>query len=330
MTSKSVTIPLDKLEALTHNCLLKLGLDEAERRIVSEVLLFAELRGNSQGLIKIVEGSILPEPDKQPMQLTQCAPSIAHWQANGNIGMVVFDAATRTATELCRENGLAVVTTSGCSSSSGALGYYAGRIAEQGFIAVCMAGSPKVMALYGSTTPALGTNPLAFAAPAGKNTLVIDMASASISWFDLLLYAREQRSLPADVAIDEQGRTTRSAAEALKGAILPFGGMKGSALALLIETLTGPLCAAAILGDREDARGHCVLAIDPAKVGAPQVAGGGENFQSRLQTMLSRMRENDARLPGEQSAAHAAQIRSSNQICVPAWLLAELQAISCA
>ncbi len=325
MNSESVEVSLDRLVTLANACLRTLGLDDVERRIVSEVLLYAELRGNSQGLIKIVERSILPEPDKQPMQLARRAPSIAHWQANGNIGMVVFDAATRTAVDLCSKSGLAIVTTSGCSSSSGALGYYASQIAEQGYIALCMAGSPKVMALHGSSAPALGTNPLAFAAPTNSASLVVDMASASISWFDLLLYAREQRTLPDNVAVDRAGHPTHSAEQAIEGAILPFGDAKGSALALILETMTGPLCAAAILGDQQDYRGHCVVAIDPARVGEERTTGSGDDFQTRLTTMLERMRSNNVRLPGEASAQRAQQTRLSGRILIPGWLLRELE-----
>ncbi len=327
MTNEFVEVSVERLEEMTHACLETLGLDEEERSIVAEVLLYAELRGNSQGLIKIVERTILPAADKQPMQLIQRAPAIAHMQANGNIGMVVFDAATRTAIDLCADGGLAIVTTSGCSSSSGALGYYANKIAEQGYLAVCMAGSPKVMALHGSGTPAMGTNPLAFAAPADGETLVIDMASAAISWFDLLLHARENKKLPEKSAVDSDGRVTQSADQALEGAILPFGDAKGSALALMIETLTGPLCAAAILGDQHDSRGHCIIALDPLRVGPEPATQADDSFKCRLTTMLERMRGNNVRLPGEQSSSLVTGYRSSNKISVRGWLLRELQAI---
>ena len=51
--------------------------------------------------------------------------------------------------------------------------------------------------------------------------------------------------LPEGVAIDERGRPTTDAAAARRGALLPFGGHKGYALALATHAL-GVLCAGAI------------------------------------------------------------------------------------
>ena len=231
-------VSISELSALVERSLTALGLTENDRRIVSEILLYAELRGNSQGLIKIIERTILPEPQHQLMTTEDRSSVSAHIEANGNIGMVVLFNASQLAVEKCREHGIALITTSGCASSSGALGYYCEQIAAQGFIGMVMSGSPKVMALHGSATPAMGTNPVAFAAPSSGLPLVIDFASAGITVFDVLKKRNEGQSLPEGVAVDAQGDPAVTAEAALEGALLAFGGAKGSALALLIETLT--------------------------------------------------------------------------------------------
>lgn len=318
-------VSIAELTDLVESSLAALGLTQSDRRIVSEILLYAELRGNSQGLIKIIERTILPDPDCQLMATEDRSSVSAHIEANGNIGMVVLATAARLAVEKCREHGLALVTTSGCASSSGALGYYCEHIAAHDFIAVVMSGSPKVMALHGTAMPAMGTNPVAFAAPTSGSPLVIDFATSAITVFDVLKRRNEGKSLPEGVAVDSSGNPVVSAATALEGALLAFGGAKGSALALLIETLTGPLCGAAILGDQEDCRGHFVLAIDPQRVGAGSAAGPG--FKQRLDTMLERMQANGALLPGYRSRRQAAECIENGYVSVAAPTLHALKEI---
>jgi len=319
-------VSISELTGLVDRSLAALGLTENDRRIVSEVLLYAQLRGNSQGLIKIVERTILPHPQRQDMTTEDRSSVSAHIEANGNIGMVVLSHATQLATLKCKEHAVAVVTTSGCASSSGALGYYAEQIAAEGFIAMVMSGSPKVMALHGTATPAMGTNPVAFAAPASNCPLVIDFATAGITVFDVLKRRNEGQPLPEGVAVDAEGNPTLSAEAALEGVLLAFGGPKSSALALLIEVLTGPLCGAAILGDQEDSRGHFVLAVDPQRVGVGSNTTG-TTFKQRLDTMLERMQATGAALPGSRSAKHSAGCLAKGTVSVPVQVLDALNEI---
>jgi len=65
--------------------------------------------------------------------------------------------------------------------------------------------------------------------------------------------------LPEGVAIDEHGRPTTDAAAARRGAILPFGGHKGYALALAMHAL-GVLCSGA--ADIEST-GYLFIAFKP-------------------------------------------------------------------
>jgi LDH2 family malate/lactate/ureidoglycolate dehydrogenase len=62
---------------------------------------------------------------------------------------------------------------------------------------------------------------------------------------DLQFRQRLGIPLPEGVAIDERGRPTTDAAAARRGALLPFGGHKGYALALATHAL-GVLCTGAI------------------------------------------------------------------------------------
>lgn len=338
--TSSTQISIEDLTDLGLRCLSAMGLDDDERRIVNDVLMYAQLRGNSQGYIKIVEKSVLPGPDKSEMGIEHRTKAIAHITANDNIGMVVFHRATKLAIDACSDCGLSLVTSCGSNSSSGAMGYYAEKIADAGFIGICMAGSPKVLALHGSSKPAMGTNPIAVAAPALEEPLVIDMATAAMSYFEVVRRSREGEALPPGIASGPDGLPTISAQAALKGALHTFGGAKGSALALAVEILTGPLCGAAMLGDDADGRGHFILAIDPAAVGADIGADFGaesddkENFQQRMQTLRRRMlaqidrEDGTGHLPGMRSQAIAQAHRKAGNLLVSDRLLQQLEAIA--
>ena len=76
------------------------------------------------------------------------------------------------------------------------------------------------------------------------------------------MHQRAGKALPERWGIDDsQGRPTTDATEVLNGAMLTFGGHKGSALAAMVELLAGPL-----IGDMTSARS---LAWDNGAGGLP-------------------------------------------------------------
>lgn len=326
------SIELDELSKLVDTVLESLGLRKHERNIVFDVLLYAEMRGKSQGLVKILERTVVPDEERQAIGVQQSASCIHHLQANGNLGMVVLQEATDRAIAACQQHGLALSLTSGTSTSTGSIGYYAERIARAGLIALVMAGSPKVMALHAGSQRALGTNPIAFAVPTVSDPLVCDLATSAITWFDIIQLVRDDGRLPQGVALDAQGRPTDSPAAALEGVLLPFAGSKGSALALMVECLTGPLSGANVLGDSGDSRGNFVLAIDPAAV----LPGGHDNdvkseFSVRMSLMLERMQEEvdgNFRLPGQRSRELARACEISSSVAIDCGVLEELRGLA--
>ncbi|MBX2823781.1 MAG: Ldh family oxidoreductase [Gammaproteobacteria bacterium] len=299
--SRKITVPVDELKDLVERSLLGLGLRADESRMIGEVLMYAELRGTGQGLIKILEKTVVPDPDRTPLSVRQCAPAVHHIEANGNAGMVVMTDAADLTIETCRSQGLALTGTCQTATSTGSIGFYAHRLAAAGFIGMVLAGSPKVMSLYGGSKATLGTNPVAFAIPTGSDPLVFDMATAAITWFDVIQAQRDGESIPTGVARDAGGQPTTDPAAALTGMLSTFGGSKGSGLALMFEILTGPLMQASMFGDAPDNRGNFLFAIDPTLL-AP-------DFCERVGQLLTRIREGEPdtfRLPGERSQNQAA------------------------
>ncbi len=125
---------------------------------------------------------------------------------------------------------------------SGRSAYYVEMVARAGLIGIHTVAAPPMVAPLGGARPALGTNPIAFGFPMDGDPLVIDLGTSAFMGTDLQFRQRLGIPLPEGVAIDEHGRPTTDAAAARRGAILPFGGHKGYALALAMHAL-GVLCA---------------------------------------------------------------------------------------
>ena len=157
---------------------------------------------------------------------------------------------------------------------------------------VC-SGAPELMAMHGSYEPFLGTNPLAIGIPSAGKPLVFDMATAAIAWYGVILAQAEGDTIPDGVAYDAEGRLTTDPEAALAGAIKAFGGYKGAALALIVETLTRPLVGAT---RKEDGKkldwGNLVFAIDPALL-----ADDLDTFREGVSDLLGRVKRLK-KLPG--------------------------------
>ncbi len=115
-------------------------------------------------------------------------------------------------------------------------------LAERGLVGLaCTAYKPSV-APAGATEPFFGTNPISFAWPRpGQSPVVYDMATATLAKGDVQIAARDGHDVPLGTGLGPDGQMTTDPAEILKGVLLPFGGYKGSAIALMVELLCSGL-----------------------------------------------------------------------------------------
>lgn len=311
----SITVALDQLCTTVINALLNQGLDPAEANVVCDVLMFAQKRNRTQGLIKIIENTVSPDTNCTPVTCTERSLAIASIDGGGHTGMYVLNQAALTAIKQVKNCGIALVNTHNTRSSTGSIGYYANQIAEHGYIALVMAGSPKVMAIEGGIDPVLGTNPIAIAIPTGNEPLVLDMATAATTWFAIIEARNNNRTIPPGLAIDENGLPTSDPEKAMSGALRTIAGAKGSGLALMFEALTAPLASASIFGDKKDNRANTIIAIDP------QVVLGNDDYTDSIDLLVKRLTESRTepdtdtiRLPGVSSNALARHCEQTNSI----------------
>jgi ureidoglycolate dehydrogenase (NAD+) len=134
------------------------------------------------------------------------------------------------------------------SCNFGAAGYYAWLAAREGLIGISMANDVPSVAAPGSRQAVIGSNPIAYAIPAGDHDpILLDMSIATVAGGKV--YARHKRgeSIPEGWLIGSDGQpTTDGSLFPHQTSLTPFGGYKGYGIGLLIEGLSGVLTGAAV------------------------------------------------------------------------------------
>lgn len=128
--------------------------------------------------------------------------------------------------------------------------------------------------------------------------------------------------IPEGWAVDREGNPTVDPAEAAQGALLPFGGHKGSGLSVLLEGLAAGLSSAAYAFKKEDIwdnpasamnNGHFLITINPGQFNGREAA---EQKVGQLQAAVQESGPN-AVSPGqyeydnEKSNEHTLQLTDS-------------------
>lgn len=327
-------IAVAEVERAIAAALRRAGCDGENAAAVAGVVAAAERDGcASHGVFRLggylaalrsgkVDGAARPA-------VSRLAPSVLRVDARGGFAPLAMEAARAQLAPLAREQGIAAAALVDAHHFS-ALWADVEPLAADGLVALCMTSYMPAVAPAGARVPFFGTNPMAFAWPrAGGASLVIDQASAAMARGEVMLAAREGRTLPPGVGVDASGSPTCDPAEVLKGAILPFGGHKGSGIALMVELMAGALIGQAFsvetaAADNRDGGpprgGIFLLAIDPARFGD---AGGwlehAEGFLARLSALEG------VRLPGDRRAANRRR-SDAEGVEIPAKLWAEVLA----
>jgi LDH2 family malate/lactate/ureidoglycolate dehydrogenase len=161
-------------------------------------------------------------------------------------------------------------------------------------IGIVTSNGAAAAAPFGALEPFLGTNPLSVAVPTRKApAFVIDMATSEGARKKVRQALSQGVPLPAGWALDKEGNPTTDPKTALEGVMLPFGGMKGSAVALLLDILSGVLSGAEFGGrvlsvltnqERESGNGNFMLVLKVAGFMPP------EEFKTRMDEELARLR----------------------------------------
>lgn len=284
------------------------GVPAATARRLAQRIAAAERDGTlSHGLLRLPDylASIRAgwiTADAEPQVLPQPSPFV---QVEGNNGFtqVAAEQAQPAMRERIEQYGIALLSIRH-AHHIGALWTDLESYAERGWVAFNFVNSRPRLAPYGASAPLLGTNAMAFAFPDGNGgVLGWDQASSVMSLGEIKQYALRQQPLPAGVGLDAEGQTTTDADRVLRGGtVLPFGGHKGSGIALMVEVMAAAITganfgfedkSAAYPGAASSHAGQTLLVIDPAfSTRTP--------FAERIKGLISHLHSDaDLRLPGE-------------------------------
>ncbi len=325
-------ISMKELDELTGSAVRSFGYRADEVQIIKDVLLYAQLRNNNQGVVKLIGSGIPRNPLAGEIAVEKETPLSAWINGNKNHAMVVVGKAVEMVKEKAATRGFAIAGTYNTNTSSGAIGYYASRLAEAGLIGFAISRSPERVAVHGSFEPIFGTNPLAVAIPARPDPIVLDMSTAATSFFGLVEAKTAGRAIPDDMAYDRQGVPTTDPQRAIEGAIRSFDrGYKGSGLALICEILAGPLVGAAYcgIGDSKGNWGHLLFAIDP------ELLAGREHLVASVTELVAKVKStkrlpgvDEIFAPGERESRLARERDATGLVEVEDNLLAELRQVA--
>ncbi len=285
MSEQSVTMTLDEVLALARNCLSANGCDDSNANAVAATITAAERDGAaSHGLFRLpgyvaslrsgkVNGAAKPVIEK-------LAPAVVRADGNRGFAPLALEAGREPLIDCARSQGIAALALTNIHHFA-ALWIEIEALAQNGLAAFAFTAYKPALAPAGSTQPLFGTNPMAFGWPRGdKPPMVFDQASAAMARGEIMIAARDGHELPAGVGVDKDGNQTTDPNAILEGgAILPFGGYKGSAIAMMVELLVAGLIGQdfsfeAAINDNNDGGpprgGELMLAIDPAHFGDPK------------------------------------------------------------
>lgn len=278
---KKYLFPAEGLRGFMERVLEKAGARPEDARIVADVLLAADMRGvESHGIIRLFpyyahrlrKGLINPHPQMSVIQET--AATLALDGDNG-LGHPTGYRAMQRCIEKAQQSGAAVVTVRN-SNHYGIAGYYAMLTLPHNMIGLSFTNAASLVAPTYGRTAILGTNPIAVAAPSGRERpYVLDMATSIVPIGKVTVYERAGLEIPYGWGIDSEGQVSTDPRKVFYGgALMPLGGTdemrgyKGYGLALLVEILCGVLAGSAF-GRTVDSDskqkvsriGHCFMAL---------------------------------------------------------------------
>ena len=235
-------LSLNEIYSLAKNVMLANGCDTANAEALADIVCRAERDGShSHGLFRVPgyvkalrSGKVDGEAKPTIRHLT---PAVLQVDGHGCFAPLAQAVGLPALTEATAKIGIAALSLVGVHHFA-ALWPETEYLADRGFVGIaCTAYMPSV-APAGSNEALFGTNPLSFAWPRpGHNPVVYDMATASMAMGDVQIAARDGREVPLGTGLDANGQLTTDPAEIAKGVLLPFGGYKGSAIAMMVELL---------------------------------------------------------------------------------------------
>lgn len=306
-----VTIPVltDTVSAIFRRA----GLSASHVAAITEVVVAGERDAckahgvyRIDGLLRTIKAGKV-DPLAEPV-LSDDGSGVIRVDARDGYSPAAFRIGLPVLAERAASLGLAALVINDCTHFS-ALWPEVEALTDRGLAALAMCPSYATVAPAGGRSALLGTNPIAFGWPRpGRDPYVFDIATSVAARGEVELHRREGKPLPEGWGVDASGNPTTDAAAALQGALLPFGGHKGSAISTMVELLAGAMIGDLTspeslqhLGSAEllPHHGELILAFSPSRFAAGRP---GDPF-ARAEALLDAIAGQGARLPSQRRYA---------------------------
>jgi L-2-hydroxycarboxylate dehydrogenase (NAD+) len=315
-----------RIKKITQDIFMANGLSEYDADTIAEGLILSDLRGvYSHGVVRVpmycerLRHELVNRKPNIFVQQTSSASRLI--DGDNGMGFVVGRKAMKEAIELAKTTGISLVGVKN-SGHFGMSAFYLLQALEADMISFVYTNSSPAMPVWGGRTKFLGASPFAAAAPGGKyGPYVLDMACTVTARGKLKYAAQRGESIALGLALDSDGKPTTDGNKAFHGVILPFGGVKGAALAMLMEILSGVFTGAAFAGDVRNPHtdlsgpqnvGHFFMAIKP------DLFMPLEKYKKRMDTLISRAKScekaegfDEIFIPGEIEAITESERRAN-------------------
>lgn len=258
-------LPIPEARALLEAVMQGAGHEAADAALIADHLLDCELRGLHQGgLARAI--SICERLDRRPvpkaaMRIEHETPLSARIDGADRIGYLVARRAMEIAIDKAAASGVALVAAHN-TWYTGMLSYYAEMAVARGLVTMIASNATAWVAPHGASEGRFGTNPICFGFPSHQTPVIWDIGTSLIIHADAMLARRLGKPLAKGVAYDAQGRPTTDPAAALTGALVNWGGPKGSGLGVVVQLL-GILAGSTTLPLDLQGFGCLIVAIDP-------------------------------------------------------------------
>lgn len=241
------------LEDFTRQFFKKMGCNDEDAAISTDVFMEAELRGfSSHGVIRIKDyynlwksGRVNLNPD---IKIVHETPSTAVVDGDGGIGMVVGAKSMKIAMEKAEKVGTGWVATKN-SNHYGIAGYYPSMALKKDMIGISLTNANPLVAPTFSLSRMLGTNPIAIGFPTLKHLpFLADFATTPVAHGKLTVSAKKGLEVSHGFVQDKDGNPSHNP-DIIKegGSMLPLGGdyahgsHKGYILSSMVDILSGVL-----------------------------------------------------------------------------------------
>ena len=301
-----------ELEAIAAAALQRAGASASAALITAQALVAAERQGLSgHGLSRVPQyvshlRSGRVKGDAEPKIIASRGGALLVDADEG----LAFPAARLALKEAQARVATQGVVFAGVTNSHhfGAAALHLQDAAEAGLVGLAFSNSPAGIPAWGGKKPLFGTNPIAAVFPRrGAPPVVVDLSLSQVARGKLMVAAREGREIPLGWAVDSEGLPTTDPNKGLAGAMAPAGGVKGAALALVVELLVTTLTGAAF-GFEADSFfvdegnrpriGQAFLLIDPGAL------AGSDSYFARIEVLIAAiLADEGVRLPGARRQA---------------------------